>query len=282
MSAITEVTPYRVSADIDVLSTYFPIPGFGQLPVNAFVAKGREPLLIDTGAPLNGEGADVTASFMTALRQTIDPRDLKWIWITHADMDHVGSVHQILEEAPQARVITTFLTVGRMSLFRPLPMDRVYLLNPGQSLDIGDRTVTSVQPPSFDAADTAGLFDSKSRTFFSSDCFGALLQGPAQTAGDISPAELRAGQLLWATIDSPWVHRIDEKTLAASLDSVRKMEPEMIRSSHLPPAHGMTGQLIGTLAEAPGATPFMGPDQAALQAMLAQLTGDAARVPVSA
>ena len=278
MSAITEVTPYRVSADIDVLSTYFPFPGFGQLPVNAFVVKGREPLLIDTGAPLNGEGADVTESFMTALRQTIDPRELKWIWITHADMDHVGSIHQILDEAPQARVITTFLTVGRMSVFRPLPMDRVYLLNPGQSLDIGDRTVTSVQPPSFDAADTAGLFDSKSRTFFSSDCFGALLQGPAQTAGDISPADLAAGQLLWATIDSPWVHKTDGRVFGASLNAVRQMEPEMILSSHLPPAHGMTEQLIKTLASAPEATPWVGPDQAALMAMMAQLTGE----PVSA
>ena len=282
MSAISEVSPYSVTPDIDVLSTYFPIPGLGQLPVNAFVIKGREPVLVDTGAPLNGEGGDATVSFMTALRQVIDPADLKWIWITHADMDHVGSVHQILEEAPQARVITTFLTVGRMSVFRPLPMDRVYLLNPGQSLDIGDRTLTSIKPPSYDAADTAGLFDSKSKTFFSSDCFGALLSGPAQAAGDISPSDLRDGQLLWATVDAPWVHKVDANTFAASLDEVRKMEPEMILSSHLPPAHRMTEQLINTLAAAPAATPFMGPDQAALQQMMAQLTGDAARAAVSA
>ena len=282
MSEISEVSPYSVAPDIDVLSTYFPIPGFGQLPINAFVIKGREPLLVDTGAPLNGEGADATASFMNALRQVIDPAELKWIWLTHADMDHVGSVHQILEEAPQARVITTFLTVGRMSVFRPLPMDRVYLLNPGQSLDLGDRTVTSVRPPSFDAADTAGLYDSKSRTFFSSDCFGALLSGPAQTAGDISASDLREGQLLWATLDAPWLHKVDATVFAASLNEVRKMEPEMILSSHLPPAYRMTEQLLGTLATAPTATPFVGPDQEALQQMLAQLTGEDARAAVTA
>jgi flavorubredoxin len=76
---------------------------------------------------------------MAALRQVIDPADLRWTWITHADMDHVGSVHQILDEAPNARVVTTFLTVGRMSVFRPLPMDRVYLLNPGQTLSATGR-----------------------------------------------------------------------------------------------------------------------------------------------
>ena len=276
------VQTHKVTPDIDVLSTYFPIPGFGQLPINAFVLKGREPLLVDTGAPLDGEGADATASFMTALRQVIDPADLRWIWLTHADMDHVGSVHQILQEAPQARVVTTFLTVGRMSVFRPLPMDRVYLLNPGQSLDLGDRTVTSVKPPSYDAADTAGLYDSKSKAFFSSDCFGALLSGPADTASDVSPAGLKEGQLLWATIDAPWVHKVDDTTFAASLNEIRKMDPEMILSSHLPPAHRMTEQLIRTLAAAPRATPFVGPDQAALQAMLAQLTGEPALPAVGA
>lgn len=275
------VSPSSVTPDIDVLTAYFPIPGLGQLPINAFVIKAREPMLIDTGAPLDGEGGDATESFMTALRKVIDPADLKWIWLTHADMDHVGSVHQILDEAPQARVVTTFLTVGRMSVFRPLPMDRVYLLNPGQSLDLGDRKVTSIQPPSFDAADTAGLYDSKSRTFFSSDCFGALLSGPAEAAADISAADLEAGQLLWATVDSPWLHKVNDATFAASLNQVRKMEPEMILSSHLPPARRMTDRLLGTLAKAPAATPFMGPDQAALEQMMAQLTGDAARAAVS-
>ena len=214
---------------------------------------------------------------MDALRQVIDPSEIKWIWITHADMDHVGSVHQILEEAPEARVITTFRTVGRMSVFNPLPLDRIYLLNPGQSLEVGDRTLTSVRPPSFDAADTAGLYDSKSKTFFSSDCFGALMSAPAETAGDIGEAELREGQLLWATIDAPWVHKVDSASFAASLNEVRKMEPEMILSSHLPPALGMTEQLLSTLATAPSATPFVGPDQAALMEMLAQITGDPAR-----
>ncbi len=262
--------PYSAAPDIDVLSTYFPIPGFGHLAINAFVLKAREPLLVDTGAPLDGEGADATSRFMTALRQAIDPADLKWIWLTHADMDHVACVHQILEEAPKARVITTFLTVGRMSLFRPLPMDRVHLLNPGQSIDIGDRALTSVRPPSFDAADTAGVYDSKSEAFFSADCFGALLSGPARAAGDIPPSELREGQLLWATIDAPWLHSVDSTTFAASLDQVRQMNPELILSGHLPPARGITEQLVGVLAAAPTATPFVGPDQDALEEMLAR------------
>ena len=271
---------YKAAPDIDVLPMYFPIPGFGSLPINAFVLKGEQPVLIDTGSPLDGDGADSTEHFMDSLRSVIDPADLKWIFLTHADMDHVGSVQQILKEAPDARVVTTFLTVGRMSVFSPLPMDRVYLLNPGQSLDVGDRTLTSVKPPSFDAADTAGLYDSKSKAFFSSDCFGALLPGQAEAAGDIAQADLEAGQLLWATIDSPWLHKVDSTTFAASLNEIRQMDPELILSSHLPAARGMNEQLLTTLATAPDATPFVGPDQAALMEMMAQITGDPVRAEV--
>ena len=71
--------PYRATADIDVLPMCFPIPGFSSLPINAFVIKGQEPVLIDTGSPLDGEGADATEGFMDALRQVIDPSDLKWM-----------------------------------------------------------------------------------------------------------------------------------------------------------------------------------------------------------
>jgi hypothetical protein len=171
-------------------------------------------------------------------------------------------------------VVTSFLGVGKMSLHAPLPMERVYLLNPGQSLDVGDRTLTAVRPPSFDAPETTGLHDSKTGAFFSSDCFGALLQSPAFDAADISEQELVAGQTLWSTIDAPWLHSVDPRVFGSALDSIRQMDPKVVFSSHLPPARGMNEHLLKTLAAAPAATPFVGPDQAALEAMLAEMTGE--------
>ena len=47
----------------------------------------------------------------------------------------------------------------------------------------------------------------------------------------------------------------------------------MILSSHLPAAGGeMTEKLLTSLAEAPSAQPFVGPDQAALEQMLKEMT----------
>ena len=261
------VKSYKAAPDIEVLTSNFPIPGYGLVPINAFVIKGSEPVLVDTGAVVESQ------EFMSALRSVIDPTDLKWIWLTHTDFDHIGSLSQLLAENPQLRVITTFLGVGIMGLCAPLPMDRVYLVNPGEKITVGDRTLTAVKPPAFDNPCTTGFYDDKSGSLFSSDCFGALLSAVPQNAADLSDSDLREGQIFWATVDSPWLHKADSDAFARELDGIRKMAPKMVLSSHLPAAAGdMTNRLLASLAAAPKAQPFVGPDQAALEQMLKQMT----------
>jgi glyoxylase-like metal-dependent hydrolase (beta-lactamase superfamily II) len=262
------VNTYKAAPGIDVLTSNVAIPGFGQVPVNAFVVKGAEPMLVDTGTIVD------TGDFMSTLRSIIDPADLKWIWLTHTDPDHIGSLHELLAENPKIRLITTFLGVGIMSLSAPLPLDRVYLLNPGESITIGDRTLTAIRPPCFDNPSTTGFYDSASDVFFSSDCFGALLQSVPQNAADLSDKDLRDGQIVWTTIDSPWLHKVETAAFAKELDAVRKMKPKLVLSSHLPAAPGaMLDRLLASLAAVPTAQPFVGPNQAALEQMLQKMSG---------
>jgi flavorubredoxin len=259
---------YRAASDIEVLTSNFPIPGYGMVPINAFVLEGSEPVLVDTGTVVE------SPEFMRALRSVIDPADLRWIWLTHTDLDHIGSLHALLAENPRIRVITTFLGVGIMSLSAPLPLDRVHLVNPGQKIDLGDRTLTAVKPPAFDNPSTTGFYDDKSGALFSSDCFGALFSSPPpENAGDLSDADLTDGQLFWATLDAPWLHKVERSAFARELDGIRRIDPKMILSSHLPAAPGrMTERLLASLSAAPGSRPFVGPDQAGLEEMLKQMT----------
>lgn len=267
MDQPTMCEPYQAAPDVDVLPAYFPIPGLGIIPVNAFVLKAVEPVLVDTGlVPLSDE-------FMRRLSAVIDPGELRWLWLTHCHQDHLGSLQRILDQAPQLRVITTFLGMGIMSLFQPLPLDRVYLLNPGQSISTGDRTLTAIQPPSFDSPETVGFYDPKAAAFFCSDCFGALLSEPAGDAADIGSAKLREGLIRWATVDAPWLHLVDRTTFGERLNRVREIAPNLVLGNHLPVARGMTEELLGYLAGAPDAEPFVGPDQPALEAMLRGLRG---------
>jgi flavorubredoxin len=260
------ITTYKAAADIDVITSNFQVPGMGFVPINAFVIQGAEPVLVDTGAVVESD------EFMAALRGVIDPGDLRWIWLTHTDFDHIGSLQRLLEENAQLRVITTFIAVGIMSLAAPLPMDRLYLLNPGQTITVGDRKLTAVRPPAFDNPVTAGFYDDHSGAFFSADCFGAMLDAVPERAGDLSDDELRQGQIFWATVDSPWLHKADHGLLARELDAIRAMDPTLILSSHLPAAdRATTGRLLTSLEAVPSATPFVGPDQAALEQMLSQM-----------
>jgi hypothetical protein len=260
------ITTYKAAADIDVLTTNFPVPGLGFVPINAFVLHGTEPVLVDTGSVVQRE------EFMAALRTVIDPADLRWIWLTHTDFDHIGSLHQLLAENPRLTVITTFLGVGIMGLTAPLPMDRVHLVNPGQSIAVGDRTLTAVKPPVFDNPVTTGFYDDRSGTLMSADCFGALLADVPERAEDLSAEDLAQGQVFWVMADSPWLCKVDRALFAKDLDAVRAFEPAHVLSSHLPVASGASlERMLSTLATAPSAAPFVGPDQAALELMLASM-----------
>ena len=262
---------YAATPEIDVITSEIPIPGFGLIPVNAFVVKGAEPILVDTHAVVEAD------DFMTTLGSVIDPADLRWLWLTHTDFDHIGGVARLLAESPELRVITTFLGVGIMSLSTALPMDRLYLLNPGETLELGDRTLRAFKPPLFDNPCTTGFLDESSGALFSSDFFGALLQDVPQRATDLTDDQLREGQMFWAGVDSPWIHKVDTAAFAKELDGIRAMQPEMVLSSHLPAAPGdLVDSMLRSLAAVPPTDGFVGPDQAALQQMLQEMAaGDA-------
>ena len=191
---------------------------------------GDAPVLVDTGSIAQAD------EFDAALRSVVDVADLRWIWLTHTDFDHIGLLHRLLAENPELRVITTFFGVGIMGLFDPLPMDRVNFVNPGETITLADRTLTAVRPPSFDNPITVGFHDDRTNALFSADCFGALLpDGLVDRADDLSDAALRHGQITWGTIDSSWMHKADPAVIAADLDRTRAVAP-VVRAERAPRA----------------------------------------------
>ena len=121
----------------------------------------------------------------------IDPADVRWIWLTHPDRDRTGRLFDLL--------------------------------------DVGDPVLSGLRPPLFDSPATVGVTDHRTGALFSSDCFGAPLRAEdAAAAPDVreaSPDDLRAGQLLWAGVDSPWVRTVDQAALEAMLAQVEPPTP---------------------------------------------------------
>jgi hypothetical protein len=88
-------------------------------------------------------------------------------------------------------------------------------------------------------------------------------------AADLTEKDLRDGQVFWATVDAPWIHKVDRTIFARELESIRRLAPKMVLSSHLPAASGtLVDRMLTSLSLAPDAQPFIGPNQAALEEML--------------
>lgn len=258
--------PFAALPGTHVVPTYWPVPGLGTLPMNAFLLRSAEPVLIDTGTAVLGD------QFLAALADVIDPAELRWIWLTHEDRDHTGSLTRLLDIAPHATVLGTFMTFGRFAPDGPLPPQRTRIVNPGDRLPIGDRVLEAVRPPIYDSPGTLGVVDRSTGAFFSSDCFGAPLPGDVATglsADQADPAMLRAAQVTWATTDSPWVTATDRNRLRAAVEAVRRLEPTMLLSSHLAPVRRAIDLSLGSILAAGASKPAPGPTQEQIEALLA-------------
>lgn len=252
-----------VAHDTFVLPAWVPVPGLGVLSMSSFLIRGEQPVLVDCGPAILAE------DLIRELSAILDPEDLAWIWLTHTDPDHIGALERILELAPRARVVTTFLGLGKLGLHTSVGPERAYLLNPGGELDVGDRQLRALRPPVFDAPETLAAVDSRTGALFAADCFGTLLSDPREDSSAIDSTDLTEGMLTWASIDAPWLQGIDPRAFRRSLASIVDLAPEVVLGSHLPPASGDLRRLVASLSRAPGLQPFEGPDQVAIEAMSA-------------
>jgi len=256
--------PAQTAGDWTVLPTFAPLPGLGVIGINSFLLKSREPVLVDTGLNLMAE------PYMAALEAEIDLADLRWIWLSHTDPDHIGNLPRILARAPKAKVVTTFLGMAKMELLGH-DLTRVHLLQPGDRLDLGARSLVPIRPPYYDAPETMGFYDTGSRALFAADSFGAVLPDVATEFAAIDTATLRDGLVAWSSIDAPWLAMTDRKVFAESLHALRGIDPEMVLSGHLPVARNGIDRLTSLVHDAWCAGPTSAMDPLSIKAAAAAL-----------
>lgn len=261
--------PYQGSSDVYVFPANLSLPGVGVLPVNAYLLMAEEPVLIDTGIGLD------TEDFLTAVSSFLPLEQLKWVWLTHDDADHTGSIQQVMELAPNATLVTHAMSALRMSTWWPVPLERVHAIRFGDEIHVGDRTLTAVAPPLFDNPMSTGVLDQSTGALFTVDAFGAILPEATQDAADVPPDALAGGMVGWATTDSPWAHVTDRAKFSEVLDRVRQIRPTRIFSSHLPAASGTSlEEFLRLLETVPDAEPFMPPDAEQFAQMIVAMAAE--------
>lgn len=255
--------PYQVADETFVIPAALPVPGVGQLPVNAMVIRGEQPMLLDTLASVHRD------EFLERAFSLVDPGDVRWLFISHEDRDHSGSFKQVLDRCPNAKVITNFLGLGKLLEEFEVPVERVYFLNDGDSLDIGDRTVTAIRPPLYDSSATRGLWDPKTEVYFAADCFGAVQRDPVQFSDELPGSEYEDGFFWMNRANHVWFHSIRQEVLDSDAKRIADLGAKAIVSGHGPTVRADPEAVCTSITRIGDMEPIQFPDQAEFEQMVA-------------
>jgi flavorubredoxin len=256
--------PYEVAKETFVIPHALPVPGVGQLPVNAMVIRGEQPMLIDTLASVHRD------DFLQQAFALVDPDEVRWLFISHEDRDHSGSFAQVLERCPNAKVITNFLGLGKLLEEFEVPLERVYFLNDGESVDIGDRTVTAIRPPLYDSSATRGLWDPKTQVYFAADCFGAVQREPTQFSDELDASEYEDGFFWMNRANHVWFHEIRQEVLDADAQKITDLGAKVMVSGHGPTVRRDIDAVCKSITRIGDMEPIVLPNQEEFERMLSE------------
>jgi flavorubredoxin len=117
--------------------------------INSAVIRAEEPVLIDTGSLRNRRNWQEDAFSL------VDPEEVRWVFISHEDPDHVGNLDEVMAACPNATLICSWALTERYTNAFDFPLGRCRWMDDGDALDIGDRQITVVRPPLYDSPTTA-------------------------------------------------------------------------------------------------------------------------------
>ncbi len=268
--------PEAIAADTFLIPNLAPAPDGLFLPVNSMVIRGREPVIVDTGAPVHRD------HWLEQVWSLVDPEDVRWVFLSHEDGDHTGSLDQVLEAAPQAKLVMNFFSMERLALERPVFPERMIWREPRESFDAGDRRLHLFLPPIFDGPATRGLYDDKTGVLWAVDTFAALTTGAVHHVDDLPNDLYEETFTFFNSLVSPWHQFLDPAKYNAHVDTIEALKPQAVASAHGPILVGDqihdAFDRVRTLAGQPIIPP---PGQEALDQLLAadRVTSKLAEMP---
>lgn len=241
------------------------------IPVNSMLIRGAEPVIVDTGAPIHRE------LWLEKVFSLVEPEDVRWIFLSHDDGDHTGSLLDVLDRCPNATLIGNFFIAERLSLEYELPLARMRWLQPGDSFDAGDRTLHLFKPPIFDGPTTRGLYDSSTAAMWIVDSFAHMNIGE-ESLYDVRavPRELYEESFpLFNSLVSPWHQWLDAAAYSRHLDEVEAMGVLTVASAHGSVLSGASiHDAFDRVRQLAGQPIIAGPGQELLDELIAGMLGE--------
>jgi len=232
------------------------------VPLHSLVINGTEPIIVDTGTPANRR------QWMKDVFSIVDPGDVRWIFLSHDDVDHAGNLRPVLEACPNATLVVTWFLHERHTCDFDFPKERCRWANDGESWRAGDRTLTAVLPPLFDSPVTRGLYDDRTGVYWAADSFATPLPGPMNDISEFDPVAWQTGLEMFNGWNSPWYKLLDPAKFERHVDRVQGLDIEVVASCHSPLIRRpQIDQAFSLIRKVPYATIPDQPGQADLEAL---------------
>lgn len=203
--------------------------------MNSMVIKSEEPVLVDTGSARNH------LAWLNDTFGLVDPADVRWVFVSHEDPDHVGNLAEVMELCPQATLVCSWALMERFHSAFEFALGRCRWADDGCAIDAGDRILQVIRPPVYDSPTTRGLLDNSTGVYWAVDAFATPVPGGAGvTELPTEVAELDGGfweqgmAMYGLNALSPWLQMVDPIRFATEVARVQHYGMTMILSGHSP------------------------------------------------
>lgn len=266
LAPTTYVPPTPIAPDTWLIHSVQ--PALGQplfVYLNSLVILGAEPMIVDTGTIANRD------QWLKDVFSLVEPDDVRWIFLSHDDVDHTGNLDEALSACPNAQLVCNWAMVERHTNCFNFPLDRCRWVMDGEALDIGDRTLRALRPPVFDSPTTRGLFDPTTGVYWAVDTFATPLPDPQLGVADLDDEFWDHGLALFALgAVSPWLSMVDETKYGHYVDGVQSLEIKTVACCHSPVIEGpFIDRAFARIRALPSLAPIPLPDQSVLDEIVA-------------
>lgn len=189
---------------------------------NSYLILGNEKtVLIDTVDPAK------THELINNLNN-LGIKRIDYIIANHAEQDHSGSIPDVLELYPMAKVVTNAKCKSMLMDLLHIPEDKFIVIEDRQELSLGDKTLEFILTPWVHWPETMVTFLKEDKILFSCDLFGSHFATSRLYANEDAKV-LEDAKRYYAEIMMPFRLQIRKY-----LDWIEKLTPEIIAPSHGP------------------------------------------------
>jgi flavorubredoxin len=136
---------------------------------NAYLIKGgKKTALIDTVDPTM---KDVLINHLNELKV----KNIDYVIANHAEQDHSGTIPQVLEKYPGAKVVCTPKCKGMLIDLMMIPEERFITVDDKETISLGDRTLEFIHAPWVHWPETMLTYLREDKILFPCDFFGSHL-----------------------------------------------------------------------------------------------------------